>query len=345
MAWFAYSDHQTDWQELQSPSLGVLMPFGTFQVQVHIDDCPNGTTIFRLRDSDPWERSFTLSVNLAGRIELRITCGDNIEVIAESGFTNPAGAKDLLVTYAWDARARSARLTVSDTTDFHGQTLAIGNPPPLLRADMIRLAAQVPAVPVAFAAISDRPEPVGPMPGTSLLTLIDTPVGPRPAGELTTGDQICTDVGVQAILARTNHSLPATGIFAPALLHAPFHGLKKTMCMARHQQFVFDGVDVEYETGQNSVLISAGHLTHEVQSPKPAVITYCQFLLPRPAGICAHGTCLASTNIGRLRRNRVDLALSLFGNLPEELLPDHGRHAQQSLPDHTFRMHASGHHF
>lgn len=345
MAWYAYSDHQTDWHGWQKPANEVLLSVGTVQVQVRINDCPNGTSILRVADTTPWARAIELRVNNAGLIELRIASGDNQIITITNGFTNPAGAKDLLVTYAWDARMRSGRLTVSDTLDFNGITVSIDNPPPLFRVDLLRLAAQVPAAPVACVALSDRCEPVGPMPGISPLALIDTPNGPRPAGELTTGDLICTEAGKQTVLARTNYTMPATGIFAPALLHAPFHGLKQSMYMARHQQLLFDGVDVEYDLGQQSIPISAGHLTREVMQPKPDLITYCQFLLPVPVGICAQGACLASVNIGRLRRNRVELALSLFGNLPEELLPDHGSYASRSLPDHTFRMHTEGHHF
>ncbi|MDP7152089.1 MAG: Hint domain-containing protein [Paracoccaceae bacterium] len=345
MAWFAYSDHHSDWRDTQVPASGPLVPSGTLLVQVRINDCPNNSSILKLSERSPWPRTIELWVNQTGQISLRITAADRADVFAENGFGNPTGAKDLLVTYAWDAPRHAAYLTVSDSAGFHGQTVHINNPPPLFHADLLRLAAQVPASPVAFVALSDRPEPVGPMPGISLLSLINTPDGPRRAGELTTGDLIHTSDGVLPILARANHSLPATGLFAPVVLHAPFHGLKQSLSVARHQQIVFEGSEVEYDLGQRSVLISAGHLTRELLKPKPALITYCQFLLPRPVGICAHGTCLASVNIGRLRRNREDLALSLFGNLPEELLPDHGEYATKTLPDHMFRMHADGHHF
>ena len=247
------------------------------------------------------------------------------------------------MTYAWDAPSRTARLTVSNAGNFHGETVTVTNAPPLFKADLLEMALNVPNTPFAYMAISDRPEPIGPMPGIDTLTQIDTPQGPRRAGEIRSGDQIETDMGPQTVLARVSRSLPMAGAFAPVRLHAPFHGLQRHMTVALHQSFVFGGADVEYAFGGSTVHIPAGLLeTRRQPSPDWGLRTYCQFVLPKPAGILAQGAILASVNIGRIRRNATELPVSLLGAIPIELLPDHGDASRHDLPEFAARTLASG---
>ena len=249
----------------------------------------------------------------------------------------------MLVTYAWDAPSRTARLTVSNTGTFHGETVTLSNAPPLFKADLLEMALHVPQTPLSFMAISDRPEPIGPMPGIDTLTLIDTPTGPKRAGEIKSGDQVETDMGPQTVLARTSRSLPMAGAFAPVRLHAPFHGLQRHMTVAHHQGFVFGGADVEYAFGGSTVHIPAGLLeTRRQPTPEWGLRSYCQFVLPKPAGIFAQGAILASMNIGRIRRNALERPISLLGALPVELLPDHGDATRHDLPEFAARTLASG---
>lgn len=285
----------------------------------------------------------SFQLNDDGDPEVCIATHGRVVVSARTEIVYKRAMTDLLITYAWDAPRRSARLSVSAVGDFQGQTVAIKDPPPLFRSDLMALAAQVPGGPLGFVALSDTAEPVGPMPGIDPLTLIDTPLGPKRAGEIKSGDQIETDQGPQTVLARISRSLPAVGLFAPIRLHAPFHGLKCHMTVARHQKLVFGGADVEYAFGNDTVHIQAGMLeTRRQPEFDPGLAIYCQFLLPRPAGILSNGALLDSLNIGRLRHHRIDLALSLLGNLPLNLLPDHGDTAASNLPEYAVKALAAG---
>lgn len=344
MGWFAYQTQAGSWC---SPDEGVardnLLPSGTIQFQLKSTDCVFGEPLLHIEASAPWQREISFRLNDRGNPELSVKIEGQPDCVAKSTIAYKSSLTDMLITYAWDAPSRTARLTVSNAANFHGETIAIKNAPPLFKIDLLEMALQVPSTPLAFLAISDRPEPIGPMPGIDTLTMIDTPQGPTRAGELRSGSQIETDNGVQTILARVHRALPMAGAFAPVRLHAPFHGLKRHMSVAQHQSFVFGGADVEYAFGGSTVHIPAGLLeTRRQPESEWGLRTYCQFVLPKPAGIFAQGAILASMNIGRIRRHTTELPVSLLGALPVALLPDHGDASKHDLPEFAARTLASG---
>ncbi len=344
MGWFAYQTKVGSWcSPEQSLTKENLLPSGTFQIQLKSTDCVFGEPLLQFKGTAPWQRTLSFSLDDRGNPEFRISIEGRPVFVAKSTIAYKSALTDMLVTYAWDAPSRSGRLTVSNTGNFLGETVTVSDAPPLLKTDLLEMALTVPSTVVAFAAISDRPEPIGPMPGIDMLTLIDTPRGQVRAGELKSGDQIETDIGVQTILARVHRSFPMAGAFAPIRLHAPFHGLKKHMTVAHHQGFVFGGADVEYAFGGSTVHIPAGLLeTRRQPSPEWGLRAYCQFVLPKPAGIFAQGAILASMNIGRIRRNTTELPVSLLGGMPYELLPEHGDATRHELPEFAARTLASG---
>ena len=343
MAWFAYYSQRSAWAPKTPEAAQKLLPTGTIQVQVKTTDCVVGHPILKLSAETPWSRMISFQLNDEGNPELCIATENHPVICARTDIAYRKALTDLLITYAWDAPRRSARLTVSGTGDFQGQTVVIKDPPPLFRSDLLALAAQVPGGPLNFVALSDTPEPIGPMPGIDPLTQIDTPTGPKRAGEIKSGDQIETDVGPQTVLARVSRTLPAVGLFAPIRLHAPFHGLQRHLTVVCHQKLVFGGADVEYAFGDDTVHIQAGMLETRRQPEFDAGLTiYCQFLLPKPAGILAQGALLDSLNIARLRRNRTDMALSILGNLPLELMPDHGDKVAANLPGYAAKALVGG---
>ncbi len=343
MAWYANFDQSGAWAPRGTSPDERLMPSGTLMVQFNTYECVYGSALLSFAAHEPWHRTIALHLDDKGNPEIHITSSGQTVVCAKSQFVNRSTAKDILVTYAWDAPNRTARLTVSDTTSFQGHTEIITGAPPLFRSDLLALASQVAGSPVVFTALSDTLEPIGPMPGIDPLTMINTPTGLCRAGELRSGDQVETDAGPQTILARLNRALPAVGAFKPVRLCAPFHGLKRHLTVARHQSLVFGGADVEYAFGDQSVHIPAGQLEARGQPVfEPGLRLYCQFLLPKPAGILAQGAILSSVNIGRLRRQKSDLAMTLLNHLPIELLPEHGDTDPQAFPEYAFRMLADG---
>ena len=302
-----------------------------------------GDPLIRFSTTDPWQRKISFRLDDRGNPELTIDYDGQEKCVLKSTIAYKTALTDMLVTYAWDSPSRTARLTVSNAGNFHGETVTVKNAPPLFKADLLEMALRIPDTPLTFMAISDRPEPIGPMPGIDTLTQVDTPNGPRRAGEIRSGDQIETDVGVQTVLARVSRTLPMAGAFAPVRLHSPFHGLQRHMTVAHHQSFVFGGADVEYAFGGSTVHIPAGLLeTRRQPTPEWGLKSYCQFVLAKPAGIFAHGAILASLNIGRIRRSAIERPISLLGALPVELLPDHGDATRHDLPEFAARTLASG---
>lgn len=344
MAWFAYQTHAGSWcSPDERHTKENLMPSGTIQLQLRSTDCMFGDPLLSFSATSPWDRKISFRLDDRGNPELTIAYDGQPSRVIKSSIAYKSALTDMLVTYAWDAPSRTARLTVSNTGTFHGETVTLSNAPPLFKADLLEMALHVPQTPLSFMAISDRPEPIGPMPGIDTLTLIDTPTGPKRAGEIKSGDQVETDMGPQTVLARTSRSLPMAGAFAPVRLHAPFHGLQRHMTVAHHQGFVFGGADVEYAFGGSTVHIPAGLLeTRRQPTPEWGLRSYCQFVLPKPAGIFAQGAILASMNIGRIRRNALERPISLLGALPVELLPDHGDATRHDLPEFAARTLASG---
>ena len=343
MAWCALIDRYGDWLREGAVQSNRLFPTGCLMVQINLRDCPTGTTLMSFEGTQPWRRHISLSVNAKGNIEMQIGEGDKTTVSVENDFTSKADTNDLLLTYAWDAPGRSARLTISDSVGFLGQTKVIKTPPPLFQDDLLHLASTAGFGAITFCALSDTAEPIGPMPGIDLLTLIDTPSGPRCAGKIRTGDQILTVRGIQTVLARIQRDLPAAGVFSPIRLQARPHGLNRPLTVAAHQPLVFEGSDVEYTIGKPRVHIPASQLErHTEPDRQSSVKTYCQFLLPKPAGIHAQGVALASLNIGRLRRHSDDLRLSLLGNLPAGILPEHGDNFIPSFSGYDAQLLARG---
>lgn len=344
MGWFAYQTQAGSWVSAPDEiARNNLLPVGTLQFQVKVTDCAFGVPLLRIATDTPWPHEICFDLDGRGNPGLRIKQQGKPDVIAQSTLAARAALSDIIVTYAWDAPNRIGRLSVANAGNFQGETVVVENAPPLFKTDVLELALQVPNSPLEFVALSDRAEPIGPMPGIDALTLIDTPLGPKRAGEIAAGEMVETDIGPQTVLARVKRCLPMAGVFAPIRLHAPFHGLKRHMTVARHQTFVFGGADVEYAFGGSTVHIPAGLLeTRRQPAPEWGTRAYCQFVLPKPAGVFAQGAILGSLNIGRLRRSKLELAISLLGGMDPKLLPDHGDAPQHDLPEFAARTLASG---
>jgi len=344
MGWFAYQTQAGSWVSAPDEiARNNLLPVGTIQFQVKITDCAFDAPLLKVRSENPWPHEICFALDQRGNPTLTIQRDGTKSIKATSTLASRSALSDMLVTYAWDAPNRLGRLTVANAGSFQGETLVIENAPPLFKTDVLELALQAQNTPIDFVALSDRAEPVGPMPGIDALTLIDTPLGPKRAGEIKSGDMIETDIGPQTVLARVKRCLPMAGAFTPIRLHAPFHGLKRHMSVAHHQTLVFGGADVEYAFGGSTVHIPAGLLeTRRQPAPEWGTRAYCQFVLPKPAGIFAQGAILGSLNIGRIRRSQMELAISLLGGIDPKLLPDHGDAPPQALPEFAARTLASG---
>ncbi len=237
----------------------------------------------------------------------------------------------LRITYSWDMAHGWARLAVERPDVAHCFQTVVDTPVALTLADvrdMIRNpAAAIVDEDVCFFAVSDRIEPIGPMPGLMASLPVETPYGTRALGDLRRGDLVETLGGkVVPVLDIVRRTVPARGLFEPVRLRYPYFGLERDIVVKPGQRVLVGGSRVEYLFGREHVLVPAGHLTGGaagVRERGHALVTYTQVLLPEADAILAAGTYLASLDIGRLRRRGDLLAASLLAGRPRNHLPEH----------------------
>ena len=341
MGWHSVSTPAAAWQATAQPrDPARLLARGSVVAQIDSDTLSGSPVVFQTQTDAPWAQSLTCLIDRHGAITVemhlleepcfRITC------------PSPTAARSrlLLITFAWDKYRNAARLTVEDPLAQTGTTKSLDiSPPPLLAGLLDGLTSAPLQRPLDFIALSDRPEPVGPMPGLDPLTRLDTPTGPRPLSEIATGDTVQTDRGPQTVLARIDRILPRCGVFAPTRLLAPHLGLRRDILLTGQQKILIGGSAAEYELGQDHAAIPALYLeTLKEDQTEIAPARYSQLLLPKPAGLHAQGGVVESLNIGRLRRDPEALERSVLADLAPALLPDHGNAPRSQTPDFAVHM-------
>ena len=237
----------------------------------------------------------------------------------------------LRITYSWDVAHGWARLAVERPDVAHCFQSVVATPVALTRADVHDLihnpAAAVLDEDVLFVAVSDRIEPIGPMPGLMATLPVATPHGEQALGDLRRGDLVETLAGKAVpVLEVVRRTVPARGLFEPVRLRHPYFGLERDIVVTPGQRMLVGGSRVEYLFGREHVLVPAGHLTGGaagVREKGHALVTYTQLLLPEAEAIYAAGAYLESLDIGRLRRKRDLLAASLLGRCARNHLPEH----------------------
>lgn len=244
-----------------------------------------------------------------------------------------AGRTDILrVTYSWDTKSRRARLAV-ERSDQERVIMAPVAGPVVPSPDDLSALCAVGAdlhfgADVLYCALSDRIEPVGPMPSLHPDTPVATPSGYRPIRDLRRGDTVLTAAGdAVPVLHRIARQVPAFGSFAPVRVRAPFFGLLADLHTSPSQHLVLSGSDVEYLFGHEAVLVPVRHLVGgSTTRPEPGgpLATYMQLLLPGHEALMAAGTEAESLYIGRLRRKKAELSASLLAGADRSRLPEHG---------------------
>ncbi|MDO6523034.1 Hint domain-containing protein [Shimia thalassica] len=237
----------------------------------------------------------------------------------------------LRITYSWDMRHRKARLAVERPDNGKAFQVILDNPLPITLSDVRELtknrALRSISEDVFFFAVSDRIEPIGPMPGMTASTPVATPFGYRAMGDLKRGDLVETLNGnMVPVLQVVRRTVPAKGLFEPVRLRTPYFGLVQDMVVAPEQRLVIGGSRVEYMFGAEHVLVPARHLVNgsaAIRETNHALVTYTQVLLPDHEAIHAAGTFIESFNIGRIRRKRDLLRSSLLSQFEQSTLPEH----------------------
>lgn len=340
MTWLFFAD-QTD-SQITNHGADVLdggaagrdtpLPRGSLTLETHLSSHDRPETFLGMRRIQPEVFSLAVHAVPGGGVALVLSRGTDVFHTALN--CAEVGRADVLrITYCWDLASGLARVSLerpelgkSYQTVLPG---AIGLTPDDILSLAQGAAAQTMSPDVLYYAVSDRIEPIGPMPGLTASVPVMTPTGFRPVGEIKSGDVITTleggDVPVLDVVRRT---VPARGLFEPVRLRAPYFDLKKDIVVAPCQRLVVGGSRVEYLFGAEHVLAPARHLingTAAVRERGHGLVSYVHLLLPDHEAMLAAGTYVESLNIGRLRRDRALLAASMLARRPRHSLPEHSR--------------------
>lgn len=283
----------------------------------------------------PWADGLNWSLNAHPNGHVVLTLGKAHVVLPID--TNDQ-IETLRLTYRWDIPAQTAYLAVEYPGHGRYDIVAAPVPAPLLLIN-IRRALLRPTLrvcnTVSYFAVSDRVEPVGPMPRLPTGTPILTPSGPMPVDHLKPGDQIITSDGqTLPVLHRVFRSVPNLGQFAKFRVRAPYLGLSHDLTVGAAQRLIVSGSEVEYMFGCERAFVSAATLAtatiaHPV--PSPDFVTYHHVVLPTHAVLSAQSAELESLYFGRLRRHPAHVQHSILGAADPRDLPEHAELAYPEL--------------
>ena len=309
-----------------------LMPRGTLLLETRLSPEGRPQTLLAFHRRYPWPSSFCLRALPCGGIILVEAQGDDIRHATLPH--DPDGRMDTVrLTYTWDAPARWGQLTLERPETGAIHSVDLPPPHPMLMSEIAAIATD-PARramdrDVEFFAVSDRVEPVGPMPTLTGRVPIATIAGERRAGDLRRGDMLVTDSGAAVPVLRTvSRTVPALGSFRPVRLRAPYFGLRADIVVAPQQRLVIGGSQVEYMFGREAVLVPAQYLVNGVSAlyaTGPDLVSYSHVLLPGHEAIMAAGCAVESLYVGRLRRKPAQLERSVLAQADRARLPEHAR--------------------
>lgn len=342
MGWIGISDQTAG--RFSPPGLGVaaqepgtadpaaLMPRGTLLLETRLSLDGRPQTLLAFSQSEPWPSGLSLQVVPGGGIVLVLTHAG--EVCPVTLPYRPGDRTDTLrLTFNWDAPARWGKLSLERPEADRVHSVALPPPHPLPR-DLMRRALTDTRQrrmdrEVIFVALSDRVEPVGPMPGLCADVPILTPAGYLPIGRIRRGDRVSAEGGVAVpVLQSVTRRVPAMGSLRPVRLRAPYFGLRRDIVVAGEQRLVIRGSEVEYLFGSEAVLVPARHLVNgfsALHAPAVDMVRYHHLLLPGHEEIVAAGTRTESLYVGRLRRNRDLLPATVLAGFDRARLPEHAR--------------------
>ncbi|MBV1927049.1 MAG: Hint domain-containing protein [Rhodobacteraceae bacterium] len=343
MGWIALADHDqqtfsanglgapNDAPAIVDASPGMVLTRGSIVIETRMPIIKKPQPLVLYNRPGDWPLYLSLQAIPGGGLTLILDQGG--DVIHKTINHSEAGRMDILrITYSWNSLERWGRLSLERSDQEKVILVSIDAPKPLLVSDIQSLvqpsADQFMAPEVIYLAVSTDIETVGPMPSLALKTPVATPSGYQEVGGLRRGDLVLTAGGKSVPILQTfTRTVPARGHFSPVLLRAPFFGLVQDIIVAPSQRLVISGSEVEYLFGREAVLVPAYHLLGGT-SGRPAMrgllTTYTQLLLPEHEALEAAGTAAESLHIGRLRRKKDQLSVSLLADMDRSKLPDHG---------------------
>jgi hypothetical protein len=308
----------------EKPSPAALLPKGSLICEFSYESSGQILRLFDYRTESPWPAAFSLRIGPNGTVTLAVSQGDQtLRHRLTTDLRN--GDSGVLISYVWDAPARSGVLSVyiPDRGKLFQADL-IGPMPLTFRAAQALLRAPPPPS-VVFSAISDRVEPAGPMPSISGAATVMTPKGTKALRDIRPGQMVVTQDGSLAQVRWTGAvDLPARGRYQPLRLRAPYFGAQRDILIAPDQHLQIAGSEVEYLFGEESVLAAARDLrdnTSVLAVGGLNLMRYYHLLLDRHEVIPVFGTPMESFDPGPLLNDPASLRHSVLRDLPRELLP------------------------
>ncbi|WP_439522105.1 Hint domain-containing protein [Marivita sp.] len=345
MNWFALLDCDTrrpwvreDVEDILVKRPRACVPRGSVMLETRLSPDARPQTLISYKCDGATPTSFSLMSTPHGSLVLVIALGDDVvHEVVERG--REARTDTLQVTISWDLAKKAGRLAVARPETEHVLIRHFAMTRAPLLADMVALAHPQGLTEidpdVIFVALSTEIEPVGPMPTLSPSVPLETGQGVRLATTLKQGDVVRSANGkLVPVLHMVHRSVPSLGSFRPVRLRAPYFGLTQDVVVSRHQRLLVSGAEVEYLFGREEVLIPASALVNGYAGhyePAPRFVTYHQLLLPHHDAVRIPDAALETLYIGRMRRDKVQLAASVLGDLPRALLPEHHRAGYQVL--------------
>lgn len=320
-------------QAMQAAGGGdALMLRGTLVIEMAIPDTRRPEPLVMFAQGGDWPIDLRLQAVPGGGVSLVLQQAGSLS----HATLNPSGsgrAGQVRLTYAWDSLAGYARLGLERADSDRVQITRLPPPRPWRYQDLKTLVSCGPlrftAAALSYMAISDRLEPLGPMPGLDPASQVATPLGYRPVETLQRGDLVLSETGDSLPVLHVLHrEVPALGIFRPVLLRAPYFGLQQSLQVSASQRVVLSGSEVEYLFGRPAVLVPTRHLLGTpVATPGQArglTTRYTQLVLPDHAPLLVAGSVLESLYLGSLRRDATRLGASQLANVERATLPEHG---------------------
>jgi len=336
MGWIGLRDKDDGWFRLDPRRARAendrVLHRGSLIIETRVSAETRPQTLLTFRRTWPINGLFSLQALPQGGIVLVDAMGDDI-CHATLPFKSDGRLDILRLTYSWDTEASWARLTLERPESEHVFSVTMNATLPLPLDDMNAVFAHGCNFDVdeevLFLALSDRIEPVGPLPALTAQVPVLTDDGERPAGSIRRGDIVVTDEGARVpVLQVVRRTVPARGSFRPIRLRAPFFNLSRDIVVSPQQRLVMHGSEVEYMFGREAVLVPARHLVNDrsaFHAKGPDMVTYHHLLLPGHEAVLAAGCALESLYIGRMRRKPEAIAASLLAPFDRNRLPEHAK--------------------
>ncbi len=269
-------------------------------------------------------RMFTLHLTIDGRLVLTQVQGGARRVLSLDLGTAAEEGGLLRVIYSWDAQ--TALLTAEMPEAGLIRQRAGTDPLPLSHDDiMALLTPRAQGQGLDWLAFGDHRQPVGPSACFAPSTPIDTPEGPRSAGNIRAGDKVITEKkGAQPVLWSGQVTWPALGSFAPVRLSAQTFGTSRDLWLLPAHRICVSGTAVQYHFDEDEILVEARHLVDGASATRmcaPKVLTWQGIYLQQHHILFADGCKLESLYSGGLALSPELCATTALRDIAADISP------------------------